>query len=312
MLSLADPTIARDPPCAHLAPLPEGLPQESVCLDDWIRFSQKLWTDLFWPNAFDINRPLIFVDERLGAWAVPTRTTGQNSQGDHIEIVVGVPPEPADFLAMVVEGRIDLAQYQQILNSDAALADTIAILTNWESGWQVIMHSMLLSMRLENGEYMNLIIPYEEWDLKAADSRAGLGGCVVPICACAQWNLPDLSETEDTAYTQAVCERQAANARRIQDIEKAYSDCWWWDSVVPGGLSIIGGCLGIACPSGVSQVGGAIAVGAGATTVIHGTKSCKENYTNALNNLAQEFNQFVENRCFQACVASSQPPPPGP
>jgi hypothetical protein len=63
-----DSTIGRDPPCANLSLALEVPPMPSVCLDDWIRFNQKLWVDLFWPNNFTLSQPFILVDERLGFW----------------------------------------------------------------------------------------------------------------------------------------------------------------------------------------------------------------------------------------------------
>ncbi|MBL8744719.1 MAG: hypothetical protein JNK58_00020 [Phycisphaerae bacterium] len=107
-----------DPPCSVVSVAPEG--GESICLDDWIRFNQKLWVDLFWPNAFDLNHPLIFVDERLGSWINPVSTSGQNEQGDHLWIDSAVPPELVDFQVLLSEGTINVTQYQQILASLAA------------------------------------------------------------------------------------------------------------------------------------------------------------------------------------------------
>ncbi len=288
--------------CQVLAPA--GLDgTENICLDDWIRFNSKLWVDLFWPTPFDLAQPMIFVDERVGAWANTFSTTGRNSQGNHIWIDVGVPLDLINYQQLLAQGAINPEQYQQILNSDAAVADTVAILTDQEYGWQVVMHAMVVTMRLQTDEYLSMLVPYEEFDFKAAAVQLGdtPPACVVDVCICPDGTLPD--ETQTAAYTTAMCALQNANAQRFRNIRDAYNSCWWTE-VGLGGAAIVGGCLGLACPSGITQVGGAIVIGAGATSIVKGVGDCKTTRTAALEAIVRHFDLQQQLRCLQACIAT--------
>jgi hypothetical protein len=62
----------QNPPCAHLAVLPESRPEQQVCLDDWIRFNQQIWANVFANAPFDLENPFIEVDGRVGTWTTTT------------------------------------------------------------------------------------------------------------------------------------------------------------------------------------------------------------------------------------------------
>lgn len=290
-----------DPPCAVMSVAPEG--GESICLDDWIRFNQKLWVDLFWPNAFDVDHPFIFVDERLGLWAIPDSTTGQNEQGDHVWIDASVAPELINFQELLADGTIDATQYQLILTSETTAANVVAVMTSQEAGWQVVMHAFMISTRLPSGEYMNLISPYEEFDFKAVADPLVCGPCVVAPCECPGGGSPGESQT--AAYAVHVCNKICEhNARRqviINDLRKCQ-----WATVGLSALGVVGGCLGIACgagaPAGVLVIGASFAGGA---KELGDCKSTKEAAFLALDVALDQFRQL---KCLEACIAT--PPQP--
>lgn len=301
-----EPTIARDPPCSNLSIAIEEPPIASVCLDDWIRFNQKLWVDLFWPHAFDPNQPFIFVDERLGTWANPNSTTGQNSQGDHIWIDVGVAPELINFQQLLADGTIDQSQYQLILNTDTTAAQVVAGLTNQDAGWQVLMHAWMLSVHLPSGQYMNLIFPHKDFDFKAGDPPPiECGPCFVPACECPDGSTPNEQQTQ--AYAVEVCNRICNDNRQTEVIQDDARRCRF-KKVGLGALGIAGGCLGLICPSGVTQVAGGIAIVGTVAATADGLSGCTSTEEAAIANLHALTELYRQNRCLQACIASSGTP----
>jgi hypothetical protein len=313
MLALPEPSIARDPPCNSLSMAIEDPPIGSVCLDDWIRFNQELWVDLFWPNAFDPNQPFIFVDERLGEWSDPISTTGRTFQGDQIWIDTGVPPELISFQELIAEGTIDASQYQMLHAADARAGDAVVVLTNQDSGLGVIMHAWLMSFRQSDETYFNLIIPYDEFDLKAGEISLrgqGPGLCVVEPCICPDGTVP--GDAQNQTYELNMCAKLDANAQTIRDITRRHKGCRR-RALGMGVLGSIGTCLGVVCafPSGPAAIGvGAAGITATSAALAIALAECDANRAAAFTALATETETYRQIECLRACVAT--PPAPQP
>jgi len=268
-----------------------------ICFDDWVMEMRALWVTLFGGGevfSLTTHPAWLILDQPVGEWLVGS---GRNFHDQQFTInvyhSVGV-----DWLAMFNAGKIDgdilanvTAHQVQLVVADVELSTTLGSL---------FAKIFLLSFLPAGGGPTESLLALQKIltveERNALFSQGTLAGlCACPECACANWGLPALTQSNQDQFCTYFCNRLATAQQQLQDAEDERNECVAWEAAIG-----IGGAAGVGFITG----GWGLIIGGGGflAAAMKGVKDCIDDHTQKVQNITASAQQDVTNECRFLCL----------